>query len=182
MPPHLPVDQSQMKFVSSFQELFSTPFGGKVNALCWPRSLVGDFGEVVAQFGAGEGIRILDEDCLRRLSLSPAGQQAVEILLEDQRLLRERDLDPVLNCIHGYPRDEESWAVRTDVFSFHVDSAPVQADTWLCTYHGQPSEGLPNVHAVRRVDLPETRAKLLKEYAGVDDAVVEVSSETKQVP
>jgi len=43
----------------------------------------------------------------------------------------------VLNCIHGYPRDEEPGRVRTDVFSFHADSAPVEADTWLCTYHGR---------------------------------------------
>ena len=170
MLPHSPVDQPQIKFVSSFQELISTPFAGEVNALCWPRSLAGDFGEVVAQFGAGEGITILDEDCLKRLSLSPAGQQAVEILLEDQRLLRQYDLDPVLNCIYGYPLDEAAGAVRTDVFSFHVDSAPVQADTWLCTYHGPASDGLPNEQAVRRVDVPATRAELLKEYGGVDDA------------
>ena len=162
--------EPQIKIVSSFQELISTPFVDKVNALCWPRRLAGDFDEVVAQFGAGEGITILDEDCLKRLSLSPAGQQAVGIMLEDLRLLRERDLDPVLNCIHGYPRDEVTGPVRTDVFSFHVDSAPVQADTWLCTYHGPASDGLPNAQAVRRVDVPETRAELLKEYGGADDA------------
>jgi hypothetical protein len=166
----VPAVHPQIQIVSSFQELISTPFAGDVNALCWPRKLAGDFGEVVAQFGAGEGITILDEDCLKRLSLSPAGQQAVAILLEDQRLLREHDLDPVLNCIHGYPRDEEPGAVRTDVFSFHVDSAPVQADTWLCTYHGPASDGLPNEQAVRRVDVAETRAALLQEYGGADDA------------
>lgn len=170
MLPFSPADQPRIKIVSSFQELISTPFVAEVNALCWPRTLSGDFGEVVAQLGAGEGITILDEDCLKCLSLSEAGQQAVAILLEDQRLLREHDLDPVLNCIHGYPRDEEPRAVRTDVFSFHVDSAPLQADTWLCTYQGPASDGLPNEQAVRRVDVPETRAALLKEYGGADDA------------
>lgn len=169
MLPFSSADQPRIKIVSSFQELISTPFVGKVNALCWPRTLAGDFGEVVAQFETGDGITILGEDCLKLLSLSAAGQHAVEILLEDQRLLREHDLDPVLNCIHGYPREEEPGAVRTDVFSFHVDSAPVQADTWLCTYHGPASDGLPNEQAVRRVDVPETRAALLQEYGGVDD-------------
>ena len=66
--------------------------------------------------------------------------------------------------------DEEPGPVPTDVFSFHADSAPVEADTWLCTYHGAPSEGLRNEDAQRRVDIPATRAKLLKLYGGADDA------------
>jgi hypothetical protein len=76
--------------------------------------------------------------------------------------LREIDRDPVLNCIQRYPADDGAAPVRTDVFSFHADSAPVEADTWLCTYYGAPSEGLPNEEAQRRVDAPETRAQLLK--------------------
>jgi hypothetical protein len=44
-----------------------------------------------------------------------------------------------------------------------------EADTWLCTYHGAPSEGLRNDEAQRWVDLPETRAALLKEFGGADD-------------
>jgi hypothetical protein len=91
-------------------------------------------------------------------------------MLEDQRLLRAHQLDPVLNCIAGYPRDEEPGPVVTDVFSFHADSAPVPADTWLCTYHGPASEGLRNEEAQRRVDLPATRAELLKLFGGQDDA------------
>ena len=75
----------------------------------------------------------------------------------------------MLNCIHGYPRDEQPGPVPTDVFSFHADSAPVEADTWLCTYHGAPSEGLRNDEAQRRVDVPETRAALLKLFGGKDD-------------
>jgi hypothetical protein len=90
-------------------------------------------------------------------------------MLEDQRLLRERDLDPVLNCIHGYPRDEDAGPVPTDVFSFHVDSAPVEADTWLCTYYGPASDGLLNEEALRRVDHPPTRAELLKLFGGEDN-------------
>jgi hypothetical protein len=129
-------------------------------------------GEVVALLGDGEGeaITVLDEARLRALPLSAAGRVAVDVMLEDLRLLREAELDPVLNCIHGYPRDEDEGPVATDVFSFHADSAPVVAATWLCTYHGPASEGLANEEVVRKVDLPETRAELWKLYGGTDEA------------
>jgi hypothetical protein len=160
---------SRIKVVKSFEELVATPFGGGVNALCWERTLRGDFAEVVESLGAGEGIVALDDSRLRSLRVSAAGREAIDSLLEDQRLLRERDLDPVLNCIHGYPRDEDGGPVPTDVFSFHADSAPVEADTWLCTYHGHASEGLRNDEARRRVDIAETRAELLRGFGGKDD-------------
>ena len=102
--------------------------------------------------------------------MSPAGQAAISILLEDQRLLRQHGLSPVLECIHGYPRDEDSAPVRTDVYSFHADSATEEADTYLCTYYGPASEGLRNDQARQRVDIPETRAKLLQRFGGRDDA------------
>ena len=165
----LPPGYSRIKTVNSFHELVTTPFAGGVNALCWARMLAGDFGEVVEQLGEGEGIATLDDARLASLPVSAAGRAAIEILVEDQRLLRVQDRDPVLNCIHGYPRDEEAGPVRTDVFSFHADSAPVEADTWLCTYHGPPSEGLRNDEARRRVDIPETRAELLRLFGGEDD-------------
>jgi hypothetical protein len=60
--------------------------------------------------------------------------------------------------------------VSTDVFSFHADSAPVEADTYLCTYFGPASEGLRNEEAQRRIDVPATRAELLKAFGGEDDA------------
>ena len=165
----LPPDYARIRVVNSFSELVTTPFVGHVNALCWPRTLAGDFREVVERLGGGEGIRTLDEAQLLALPVSAAGRVAIETLLEDLRRLRALDRAPVLNCIHGYPRDEEPGPVSTDVFSFHADSAPVEADTWLCTYHGAPSEGLRNDEAQRRVDLPETRAALLKLFGGNDD-------------
>jgi hypothetical protein len=158
----------RIRRVQSFQELVTTPFADGVNALCWERSLSGDFAEVVALLGGGEGIVALDEARLLALPVSATGRVAVDQMLADLRLLREHDLDPVLNCIHGYPRDEEAGPVATDVFSFHADSAPVPADTWLCTYHGAPSEGLRNEEAQRRVDLPATRAELLQRFGGAD--------------
>ena len=158
-----------IKQVQSFDELLSSPFADGVNALCWPRNLPGDFAEVAEKVGAEEGIVTLDETMLQALPLSAEGRNAIKFMLEDLRLLREKDLDPVLNCIHGYPRDEDGGPVPTDVFSFHVDSAPIEAETWLCTYHGLASEGLLNEEAQRRVDEPTTRAALLKLFAGSDD-------------
>ena len=165
----LPPGYPRIKTVRSFHELVTTPFTDGVNALCWPRILPGDFGEVVELLGAGEGITTLNDARLASLPVSAASRVAIDFLLEDQRLLREHDRDPVLNCIHGYPRDENPGPVPTDVFSFHADSAPVEADTWLCTYHGPASEGLRNDEAQRRVEIPETRAELLQLFGGEDD-------------
>lgn len=165
-----PADYPRLKRVRSFQELVSTPFAAGLNALCWERKLAGDFGEVVKLLGASETVAPIDEVRLRALPVSAAGRVAVEVLLEDLRLLRDHGAAPVLNCFRGYPRDEEPQVVPTDVYSFHADSAPVEADTFLCTYHGAPSEGLRNEEAQRRVDVPETRAELLKLYGGADDA------------
>jgi len=165
----LPFDYARVKRVKSFPELVSTPLADGVNALCWERTLAGDFDEVVRLLGPGEGIRALDEARLRALPVSAAGRVAVDAMLADLRLLQEHELDPVLNCIDGYPRDEEPGPVVTDVFSFHADSAPVEASTYLCTYHGPASEGLRNEEALRKVDLPATRAALLKRYGGADD-------------
>ncbi len=164
-----PPGYSRIRVVNSFHELVTTRFEGGINALCWQRTLPGDFGEVVEQLGVNEGIVTLDESRLLALPVSTAGRAAIDVLLEDQRLLRDRDLEPVLNCIHGYPRDEEPGPVSTDVFSFHADSATVETDTWLCTYHGPASEGLRNDEAQRRVDIPETRAELLKLFGGHDN-------------
>ena len=146
----------------SFAELIATPFADGVNALCWPRTLPGDFAEVVEKLGPGEEIVTIEEEQLARLEVSGAGRVAIDVLREDLLRLREVERDPVLNCIHRYLRDEEPGPVRTDVFSWHADSAPVAADTWLCTYYGRPSEGLPNEEAQPRVDIPETRAELLR--------------------
>ncbi len=56
--------------------------------------------------------------------------------------------------IHAYLRDDAAEIVSTDVFSFHVDSAPAPADTRLCTYHGPSSQLLRNDEAVRKIDIP----------------------------
>ena len=90
-------------------------------------------------------------------------------MLADMCLLRDLDLDPVLNCIFAYPQDEDAAPVATDVFSFHADSAPVEADTWLCTYYGATSEGLSNEQALKKVNIPEIRQALLEIFGGEDN-------------
>ncbi len=160
----------RVRLVGSFAELRETPLAGDVNALCWERTLPGDYAEVIAALGAGDGIVAIADERLQALTLSPAGQLAAEALLADQALLRAHDLAPSLNCIYDCVRGPDAGIVPTDVLSFHVDTAPIEVDTWLCTYHGACSEGLANEAAVRKVDQPEIRAALLREYGEADDA------------
>lgn len=162
-------DYFRVRQVRSFAELVATPFTGGVNALCWPRTLPGDFGAIVDALGPGEGLVRLDGDVLGGLTLTDAGRAARAALLADLQLLHAAGLAPELNCIHAYPRDDEAAVVPVDVLSYHADRAPVEAATYLCTYHGAASEGLPNEEARRHIDLPATRARLLAEYGGPDD-------------
>jgi hypothetical protein len=161
---------ARVRDVASFAELLATPFAAGVNALCWERSLPGDFAEVAAKLGSGQGIVALADEELAALDLNPEGRLAAEAMLADQRLLRDHDLAPSLNLIHDCVRGPDAGVVPTDVTSFHVDSAPIEVDTWLCTYHGACSEGLANEDALRKVDDPAIRAALLREYGGPDDA------------
>ncbi len=165
-----PPGYPRVKRVHSFHELVTTRFADGVNALCWQRELIGDFNEIVKLLGRSDAdIVTLDEALLNSLPVSAAGRAAIDILLDDQRLLWEHDLDPSLNLVHGYLRNQEPGPIATDVFSFHADSATMEADTYLCTYHGPTSEGVANEEARRRVDIPATRAELLKIYNGKDD-------------
>lgn len=168
-PTFTPRSHPCIRVVSSFQELITTRFAGEVNALCWPRTLEGDFAEVITVLGPGEGIIPLDEELLHSLDLSEAGRRAVQTMLADQHLLIENGLEPELNVIHHYLRDESDGPIATDVQSFHVDSATAETDTWLCTYHGAPSEALPNEETILKAEIPEIRAALLKLHGGPDD-------------
>lgn len=163
----------RIRIVSSFDELVKTPFTDGVNALCWQRQLPGDFAEVVAHIGAMQDIVTLDAEALSdlRSALSPAGCVAVEAMLSDYRALADGGLDPCLDCIPAYLRDEVADVLRTDVYSFHVDRAPIMTDTYLCTYIGACSEGLPNEQATKYVDIEDTRLALLAQYQreGGDD-------------
>ena len=163
-----PAGYHRIKVVGSFDELVDTPMTGGINALCWPRTLSGDFREIVALLDIREGIVSIDETRLRELPLSAAGQTARDFLVEDLCLLRSRDLLPSLDCIHGAPRDTSGGPFPVDVYSFHADSATEATDTYLCSYAEADSEGLRNDEAIRRVDIPETRAELLRIFGGED--------------
>jgi hypothetical protein len=158
-----------IKWVNSFNELVSTPLVDDINALCWPRTLSGDFNEIVDRLNSSEAITTLNESRLDQLPLSHAGEVARDVLIKDLRLLRNHGLSPTLDCIRGYPRDDADEIVPTDVYSFHADSSEVEAYTYLCTYTGAPSEGIDNHEAIRKIDLPETRATLLQQFGREDD-------------
>jgi hypothetical protein len=160
---------SRRVVVDSFDTLLTRRFVDGVNALCWPRSLPGDFNEVARLLAPAEGVVVVTADMLAALSLSAAGRIAADVMTADLLQLQALGKEPLLNCIGGYPRDDSGGAVVTDVMSFHVDRAPIEVDTFLCTYFGAPSEGLDNDDAVLRVLDPEVRAALLVECQAEDD-------------
>jgi hypothetical protein len=164
-----PAGYSRIKVVGSFEELVSAPFGDGVNALCWPRLLPGDFAEIANLLTVSDEITTLDESRLNSLSLSEAGRVARDILIQDQQLLRSHDLSPVLDCVRSGQRQPHEGPLATDVYSFHADSATAIADTYLCSYNEVATEGLRNDEARRHVDIPETRAELLRLFGGKDD-------------
>ena len=161
--------QSQILYVTSFQELVSTPFHGDINAICWTRNLIGNFAEVVEKVKLNENIAELDEEQLRDLQLSEQGQLARDFLLNDLKLLKAHGASPMLNLIKCYDRDVDNPFFPTDVYSFHVDRSPVPSDTFLCTYHGESSEIVPNAQAIQKILIPEIRNEIKKIYHGGED-------------
>lgn len=157
---------SRIRIVGSFDELVNASFGPEVNAICWARQLPGNFDEIATLLQDREDILSLDEEAIAALipRLSEQGRIAAHTLLADRRLLEERGLQPSLECVPRYPRDKDN-VVPTDVYSFHADRAPVQADTYLCSYNEASSEGLDNASAQRRIDDPATRENLQSLFA-----------------
>lgn len=160
---------NQVLYVTNFQDLLSTPFQGKVNALCWKRELVGDFSEIVEKLELYENITVIDEEDLLELDVTEQGQLAREVLLSDMKSLREHCASPVLNLIKCYDRDDENPFFPTDVYSFHVDRSPIPTATFLCTYFGASSEIVPNSQAEQKVLIPEIRAAIKQQYEGPED-------------
>jgi hypothetical protein len=154
---------------TTIEELAATPFDGHVNALWLPRALPGDFAQVVRLLLPGPGITELSERILKSLPVDNNGRIAIDVMLQDLHALTSLGLEPVLNCVNGYDMEPQPGPVRTDVMSFHVDSAPVEVDSWLCTYYGPATEGVGHEHAMRHVDVPTTRASILAHYGGSDD-------------
>lgn len=163
--------------VTNFQDLVSTPFHGEVNAICWARTLTGDFSEIVKKVALNGNVTEIEQEELHQLQLSEQGQLAREILLSDLRLLKDHGALPVLNVIKCYDRDDSYPFFPTDVYSFHVDRSPIPTDTFLCTYYGDCSEILPNSQGTKKILIPEIRCELRKLYNGPDEGFVSFLSE-----
>ena len=156
----------QIHRVTNFQDLVNTPFQGEVNAICWPRELVGDFSEIVKKIETNDNITVFGEEELLELELTDQGKLAREILLNDWKLLADYGADPLLNVIKYYERDEADSFFPTDVYSFHVDRSPIPSATFLCTYYGEPSEILPNAQVIQKIHVPKIREELKKQFDG----------------
>jgi len=159
----------QIHCVINFQDLVSTPFHGEMNAMYWNRNLLGDFAEIVEKLASDKNIATIEPEELLELQLSEQGKLAREILLNDLELLKAHGASPTLNVIQYYDRDDSYPFFPTDVYSFHIDRSPIATDTFLCTYHGESSDILPNAQAEQKVLIPEIRNELKKLYGGADE-------------
>ncbi len=169
--------EDQIHCVTNFKDLVSTPFYGKMNAICWNRKLAGDFSEIVKKVELSENIVTLDQERLHELELSEQGQLARETLLNDLNILEAYGAAPTLNIIKCYERDDSFPFLPTDVYSFHVDRSPIPTDTFLCTYHGESSDILPNSQGTQKILIPEIRDQLKKLYDGAEEGFESFLSE-----
>lgn len=158
-----------VKRVVSFEELMTTDFAYSMNAICWERTLEGDFSEIVNKLTYIDTTIQIDEEQLTQLLLSPKGQLARKTLLEDFQQLKAIGASPELNVLKNYERDEDFVVFPTDVYSFHVDRSPIPVATFLCTYFGDSSEIVSNSDAVQKILLPEIRSELRKLYKGTEE-------------
>ncbi len=152
--------------VSDFLSLVSTQFEGEKNAVCWKRELPGNFSEIVGKITVKDNITVIEEADLKMLQLSEDGDRARQIILNDLQTLADFGAQPVLNLILRYDRDEDDSIIITDVYSYHVDRSPLPTDTFLCTYYGDPSEIIPNEHAIQKILIPEIRQQLFEHFEG----------------
>lgn len=159
----------QVGVVSTFSELIETHFQGDINAMCWYRSLDGDFKEIVSKLQLKDNITEISAEDLLALQLSEKGNIAREIILNDLQLLADFGALPSLNLLKNYDRDEEFDFISTDVYSYHVDRSPIGTDTFLCTYYGAASDILPNEQAVQKILVPEIREKLRELHDGPEE-------------
>lgn len=162
----------RIRRVGSFEELVSSKFKHGINAFFWERELDGDFEELVRSLTSDApvtGVSPVDESALLKHAVeNGTTRAAAAAIVRDLESLRGIGYEPEMNFVSNYPREIDEIPVPTDVYSFHVDSAPFETDTFLCTYYGATSEGLSVDHAIRRVDQPATRAALLEMFGGAD--------------
>lgn len=162
-------DNNQVGVVSSFSELINIKFKGVMNAICWTRSLNGDFEEIVSKLQLKENITEVSIEDLLALELSEKGILAREIILNDLQLLTDFGASPSLNLLKNYERDEDFDFISTDVYSFHVDRSPIGTDTFLCTYYGAASDIISNDKVEQKILIPEIREKLKELHDGSEE-------------
>lgn len=163
--------------VTSFQDLVSVEFQEERNAACWSRELIGNFLEIIEKVQMPENIVELSMQHLQELDLTEQGQLARDFILKDFQLFQDFGASPVLNVIQHYQRDDNFPFFPTDVYSYHVDRSPIESDTFLCTYYGEPSEILPNAMAIQKILIPGVREELLKIYQGPEEGFDEFLKE-----
>jgi hypothetical protein len=166
-----------IQIVGNFDDLVNFPFNGGVNAICWKRALQGNFEEIVHKAMLKENMFELNEVALLAMDLSVQGDLARKTILDDLQLLKANGALPVLNVIKHYERDEANIIFPTDVYSFHVDSAPVPSCTFLCTYYGESSELLTHDQAEQKVLVPSIREAIQKQNDMGADALEEYIQE-----
>ena len=159
-------DSDQISVVSSFATLVNSNFHGNMNAICWHRNLLGDFKEIVSKLDLIENITEISIEELSALQLSEQGHIARETILNDIQLLSDFGASPSLNLLKNYERDDEFDFISTDVYSFHVDRAPIETNTFLCTYYGPASDILPNNQAIQKIKIPEILEELKAMHDG----------------
>ena len=169
--------EDQIHCVTNFQDLVSIPYSGVINAFCWTRTLTGDFSEIVKKTAQSGNITVIDQEELCEFKLSEQGQLARDIILNDMKLLTAHGASPNLNVINYYDQDDSYPFFSTDVYSWHVDRAPIPTDTFLCTYYGEPSEILPNSKGKQKILIPEIRDELKKLYHGSEEGFESFLSE-----
>lgn len=155
--------------VSTFSEFIHFEFKDHINAIGWHRQLQGNFQEIVNKLLLKENVTEVSVDDLQALDLSQSGEIARKIIIEDLHSLTEYGASPALNLIQYYDRDEEFNFISADVYSFHVDRSPIEADTILCTYYGASSDIVPNHQVEQKALIPEIRAQLLALYDSNED-------------
>jgi hypothetical protein len=161
------------RVVASFDALLQ-PFAADVNAWCFARTLDADFEHIARVLAPraedADGLLVVDEALLR--SVPGVDARAVDVLLDDVHRLTSLGRAPQLNVLTRYPADTRGLPISVDVHSFHADRAPVEADTFLCTYFGACTEGLDNDDAVRLVDDALT-VQALRAVHGRDEGFAE---------
>lgn len=161
----------QIGVVDSFYNLLHQPFKGKINAYGFLRQFDANFREIIEVLNNENLIVDIAIDDLKQLTLSPSGEMAKQIIIEDFQRLQDFGAQPNLNIINSYPKDDEFDFISTDVYSFHVDRSPIPTSTILCTYFGASSDIIANNQVVQKIKVPTIREQLKSTFNLSEDEI-----------